>query len=73
MFYEGDLQSGIALAMQQAKMVLCFVTGELPQVKIALYSTMTEDFQTNCLQAKNGKSLSAMYVVNSDISIMTHA
>jgi hypothetical protein len=73
MFYEGDLQSGIALAVQQAKSVLCFVTGELPQGKNTLYSKLTEDFQTNRLQAKNGKSLSAMYVVNSDISIMTHA
>jgi len=28
MFYEGDLQSGIALAVQQAKVVLCFVRDE---------------------------------------------
>src|ERR1700738_961877 len=28
MFYEGDLQSGIALAVQQAKAVLCFVKDE---------------------------------------------
>jgi hypothetical protein len=28
MFYEGDLQSGIALAVQQAKAVLCFVADE---------------------------------------------
>jgi hypothetical protein len=28
MFYEGDLQSGIALAVQQAKVVLCFVKDE---------------------------------------------
>ena len=27
MFYEGDLQSGIGLAMQEAKLVGCFVTG----------------------------------------------
>ncbi len=27
MFYEGDLQSGITLAIQQAKLVVCFVHG----------------------------------------------
>ncbi len=27
MFYEGDLQSGIAKAVQEAKLVGCFVTG----------------------------------------------
>ena len=30
MFYEGDLQSGIGLAVQQSKAVLCFVHGRLP-------------------------------------------
>jgi hypothetical protein len=34
MFYEGDLQSGIALAVQQAKSVLCFVIGEFPILTI---------------------------------------
>jgi hypothetical protein len=28
MFYEGDLQSGISKAVQEAKLVACFVTGE---------------------------------------------
>lgn len=27
MFFEGDLQSGIALAIQQTKRVVCFVRG----------------------------------------------
>ena len=27
MFYEGDLQSGIAKAVQESKLVACFVTG----------------------------------------------
>jgi hypothetical protein len=27
MFYEGDLQSGISKAVQEAKLVACFVTG----------------------------------------------
>lgn len=27
MFYQGDLQSGIGQAMQEAKLVGCFVTG----------------------------------------------
>jgi hypothetical protein len=34
MFHAGDLQSGIALAVQQAKSVLCFVEGGLPESKI---------------------------------------
>jgi len=28
MFHKGDLQSGIALAVQQSKAVLCFVHGQ---------------------------------------------
>lgn len=28
MFYEGDLQSGISLAIQESKLVACFVRGE---------------------------------------------
>lgn len=27
MFHEGDLQTGIALAIQESKSVICFVTG----------------------------------------------
>jgi hypothetical protein len=27
MFYDGDLQSGIGKAVQEAKLVACFVTG----------------------------------------------
>jgi hypothetical protein len=30
MFYEGDLQSGIAKAVQESKLVACFVTGNYP-------------------------------------------
>lgn len=29
MFHDGDLQSGIALALTEAKLVACFVTGAL--------------------------------------------
>lgn len=32
MFHEGDLQSGIGLAVQQSKAVLCFVHGKNPLV-----------------------------------------
>jgi hypothetical protein len=28
MFFEGDLQSGIALAIQDSKLVACFIRGE---------------------------------------------
>jgi hypothetical protein len=38
MFHKGDLQSGIALAVQQAKSVLCFVKGELPEPKMCLFT-----------------------------------
>jgi hypothetical protein len=30
MFYEGDLQSGIIKAVQESKLVACFVTGIYP-------------------------------------------
>lgn len=30
MFFEGTLQEGIASAVQQAKLVVCFVTGTMP-------------------------------------------
>ena len=29
MFYQGDLQSGISKAVQESKLVACFVTGEI--------------------------------------------
>jgi len=29
MFYEGDLQSGIAKAVQEGKSVLCFISGTI--------------------------------------------
>jgi len=32
MFYEGDLQSGIAKAVQESKLVVCFVTGNVARV-----------------------------------------
>jgi len=41
MFHKGDLQSGIALAVQQAKAVLCFVEGE------EYLSTLLTDRLTN--------------------------
>jgi len=45
MFYEGDLQSGITLAVQQAKSVLCFVIGEFPiSTILSLYWKLTDDF-----------------------------
>jgi hypothetical protein len=41
-FHEGDLQSGIALAMQQAKIVLCFVKGELSGWRDTSFSKLTD-------------------------------
>ena len=35
MFYEGDLQSGLALAVKESKVVVCFVEGSHPQLHIA--------------------------------------
>jgi len=29
MFFEGDIQSGIALAIRQAKQVVCFIQGAI--------------------------------------------
>jgi len=34
MFYEGDLQSGIATAIEQSKSVACFVAGDDPESAI---------------------------------------
>jgi hypothetical protein len=31
MFYEGDLQSGIGKAIQESKLVACFVTGMISE------------------------------------------
>jgi hypothetical protein len=36
MFYQGDLQSGIALAVREAKSVVCFVRG------MSLFPALTE-------------------------------
>ena len=33
MFYDGDLQSGIALALKESKLVVCFVKGP-PAAKV---------------------------------------
>jgi hypothetical protein len=48
MFFQGTLQEGIAAALSQAKLVLCFVTGEhildmyLVQDLLTLLQTMEE-------------------------------
>lgn len=42
MFHEGDLQSGIGLAVQQAKAVLCFVHGEIMLLGFSLIHRLTE-------------------------------
>lgn len=39
MFHQGDLQSGIGLAVQQAKAVLCFVNGMYSAFLEHLHST----------------------------------
>jgi hypothetical protein len=36
MFYQGDLQSGISKAVQEAKLVACFVTGNISHSVISL-------------------------------------
>lgn len=45
MFHEGDLQSGIALAVQQAKSVLCFVRGELPGPTLSCFGRLSSTFR----------------------------
>ena len=34
MFYEGDVQSGINLAIQQNKSVVCFIKGTLRRISL---------------------------------------
>lgn len=38
MFHEGDLQSGIALALQESKRVICFVSGRDPRSRRVMYA-----------------------------------
>jgi hypothetical protein len=64
MFHQGDLQSGIALAVQQTKIVLCFVRGKLPEAKKVLSWKLIEYFKMNREKARNGKTLSAMCVTD---------
>jgi hypothetical protein len=35
MFYEGDLQSGISKAMQESRLVACFLTGNAGRAALA--------------------------------------
>ena len=45
MFHDGDLQSGIALAVQQSKAVLCFVQGVsvIPSLTCQMINNYTDD------------------------------
>ena len=44
MFYDGDLQSGIAQAVGQSKMVACFVTGKIfTSTKLLAFNTLQDE------------------------------
>lgn len=47
MFHEGDLQSGIALAVKQSKAVFCFVHGMPHTPPWTFYTDHCSDDQTN--------------------------
>lgn len=61
MFYEGSLQEAIQSAVQQSKLVVCFVTGESTIAQFVLWaspSSLTdqlENEQTKSLVALDGK------------------
>jgi len=63
MFFEGTLQEGLAAAVQQSKLVISFVTGELSVVRLSVYTP--DPSQMNKRRASNGKNTSRMtlYVV----------
>jgi len=50
MFYQGDLQSGISKAVQEAKLVACFVAGKYPS-----YITAPGWCTDMCLQMMAGR------------------
>ena len=44
MFYEGDLQSGIAKAVQEGKSVLCFISGTIKEcAACVIFADQTAD------------------------------
>lgn len=43
MFYAGDLQSGIALAIKNHKSVVCFITNEGPQSQVWQSEYLVQD------------------------------
>ena len=52
MFYSGDLQSGIALALQQSKSVACFITDEDVKSKEWEDSFLPDDSVATVLRRK---------------------
>ena len=53
-FFPGSLQEGIAAALQQAKSVVCFVTGTCPSV-VAIFAPIADPArQTTRTRAKHG-------------------
>ena len=55
MFYSGDIQSGINLALQQNKLVVCFVRGEYNSM--VTFNPFGPDLiQTEMTKASSGKN-----------------
>jgi hypothetical protein len=49
MFHEGDLQSGIATALQQSKAVFCFIYGVFNQ---SLTATVTDIYKDDAVNSQ---------------------
>lgn len=54
MFYDGDLQSGIALALEDSKLVACFIKG-FPLLQLSPMPSVTE-----CISYRRRRSDLAM-------------
>jgi hypothetical protein len=56
MFHDGDLQSGIALAIQQSKSVACFVRGLQNRISIVSRKPRPEHMQMQTKKALCGRN-----------------
>jgi hypothetical protein len=57
MFYQGDLQSGINAAVQQSKLVACFVGGELSDKAASLIVTKANMCQITKKKVQSGRMI----------------
>jgi hypothetical protein len=54
-FFQGTLQEGISTALQQAKSVVCFVTGQTISMDVILLPEKLTTTQITAMRATHGK------------------